>query len=262
MSTSRQRELPLNDHGCPPIASIFCRAKAGDVLEVSWKVASLPVEDKDDMLAAMDAVVSTQAEQLAHSFTPNTGQHHYGSSTYARTNQQRSNYAASYSNGGRGNTHLRSYLSGGGWHVHRYSYSGINDFFSIPVCDTVNSAGVPTSSRGISCRHPEKGGANYASPKTPAPITSVPETPAEMKDDADLKEDAAITAGKRAGIENLKTCRCAAAGIENLKTCRCAGVIHSTFGGGNCGDNPGHFNDKIFATYNQIHARRLIKHLR
>ena len=233
--------------GALRLPAFFARAKAGDVLEVSWKVASLPVEDKDDMLAAMDAVVSTQAEQLAHSFTPNTGQHHYGSSTYARTNQQRSNYAASYSNGGRGNTHLRSYLSGGGWHVHHYS--GINDFFSIPVCDTVNSAGVPTSSRGISCRHPEKGGANYASPKTPAPITSVPETPAEMKDDADLKEDAAITAGKRAGI-------------ENLKTCRCAGVIHSTFGGGNCGDNPGHFNDKIFATYNQIHARRLIKHLR
>ena len=134
--------------------------------------------------------------------TPKTGQHHYDISTYARTNQQRSNHAASYSNGGRGNTHLGSYLSGGGWHVHRYS--GINDFFSIPVCDTVNSAGVPTSSRGISCRHPEKGGANYASPKTPAPITSVPETPAEMKDDADLKEDAAITAGKRTAVLPLE----------------------------------------------------------
>jgi hypothetical protein len=63
-----------------------------------------------------------RGRQLQSSWhTPNTGQYNYDSSTYARTNQQRSNdYAggASYSNGGintRDGSVLPKYLSDRGW---------------------------------------------------------------------------------------------------------------------------------------------------
>ena len=63
-----------------------------------------------------------RGRQLQSSWhTPNTGQYNYDSSTYARTNQQRSSdYAggASYSNGGinkRDGSVLPKYLSDRGW---------------------------------------------------------------------------------------------------------------------------------------------------